>query len=171
MPGTTAGGLPYPLPTEPVRDGAQRIRELAERLDTAEWEVFRSENQNCTTSTWQQIGYTTTPVSRNNAIFSGSGSGITVKVVGRYLIHAAATFSANTAGRRGICVLSTAGGSPGASTPQLFAPALPSGAHPLVFSTVQTCGSNTEWAVFLFQDSGATLLASNVRFTMYRLPQ
>lgn len=33
MPGTTPHGLPYPLPTEPVRDGALRIRELAEAID------------------------------------------------------------------------------------------------------------------------------------------
>ncbi len=33
MPGTTPSGLPYPLPSEPVRDGAVAIRNLAEKLD------------------------------------------------------------------------------------------------------------------------------------------
>jgi hypothetical protein len=32
MPGNTANGLPYPLPSEPVRDGAVAIRNLAEEL-------------------------------------------------------------------------------------------------------------------------------------------
>lgn len=33
MPSKTPRGLPYPLPPEPVRDGALRIRELAEAID------------------------------------------------------------------------------------------------------------------------------------------
>ena len=33
MPGTTPNGLPYPLPSEPVRDGAVAIRNLAEKLN------------------------------------------------------------------------------------------------------------------------------------------
>jgi len=33
MPGMTAGGLPYPLPSEPVRDGAAAIRDLAEAIE------------------------------------------------------------------------------------------------------------------------------------------
>lgn len=32
MPSTTAGGLPYPLPTEPVRDGANAVKALADAL-------------------------------------------------------------------------------------------------------------------------------------------
>lgn len=32
MPGTTAGGLPYPLGTEPVRDGDNAIKSLADAL-------------------------------------------------------------------------------------------------------------------------------------------
>jgi hypothetical protein len=34
MPANTPSGLPYPLPTEPVRDGAVAIRALAEATDT-----------------------------------------------------------------------------------------------------------------------------------------
>lgn len=33
MPSQTAGGLPYPLPTEPVKEGAVAIRNLAEATD------------------------------------------------------------------------------------------------------------------------------------------
>jgi hypothetical protein len=33
MPGTTPSGLPYPLPTEPVRDGAAAIQALAVAVD------------------------------------------------------------------------------------------------------------------------------------------
>lgn len=33
MPGTTPRGFPYPLPTEPVAEGAQAIRNLAEAID------------------------------------------------------------------------------------------------------------------------------------------
>lgn len=33
MPGTTPRGFPYPLPTEPVAEGAQAIRNLAESID------------------------------------------------------------------------------------------------------------------------------------------
>jgi hypothetical protein len=32
MPGLTTSGLPYPLPTEPVKDGAQAIRNLADTI-------------------------------------------------------------------------------------------------------------------------------------------
>ena len=35
MPSTTPRGLPYPLPTEPVAEGAAAIRALAEALDLA----------------------------------------------------------------------------------------------------------------------------------------
>ena len=34
MPANTARGYPYPLPTEPVTEGAQAIRNLAEKVDT-----------------------------------------------------------------------------------------------------------------------------------------
>ena len=34
MPSNTPGGLPYPLPTEPVAEGAQAIRNLAEAVDS-----------------------------------------------------------------------------------------------------------------------------------------
>lgn len=34
MPGLTTNGLPYPLPTEPVADGATAIRSLAEATDS-----------------------------------------------------------------------------------------------------------------------------------------
>lgn len=33
MPGATASGLPYPLPTEPVRDGANAVKALADALE------------------------------------------------------------------------------------------------------------------------------------------
>ena len=36
MPATTPRGFPYPLPTEPVAEGAQAIRNLAEAIDTKE---------------------------------------------------------------------------------------------------------------------------------------
>ena len=34
MPANTSRGFPYPLPTEPVAEGAQAIRNLAEAVDT-----------------------------------------------------------------------------------------------------------------------------------------
>lgn len=34
MPSNTTNGLPYPLPTEPVKDGAVSIQNLANALDT-----------------------------------------------------------------------------------------------------------------------------------------
>lgn len=37
MPGTTPGGFPYPLPTEPVADGADQIKALAEKIDATFW--------------------------------------------------------------------------------------------------------------------------------------
>lgn len=33
MPGNTTTGLPYPLPSEPVRDGANAIKNLADAVD------------------------------------------------------------------------------------------------------------------------------------------
>ena len=41
MPASTPGGLPYPLPTEPVAEGAQAIRNLAEAADRS----FRIEDK------------------------------------------------------------------------------------------------------------------------------
>ena len=35
MPGTTPKGFPYPLPTEPLKDGADAIKNLATALDSA----------------------------------------------------------------------------------------------------------------------------------------
>lgn len=35
MPGATPRGYPYPLPTEPVAEGAQAIRNLAEKIDVS----------------------------------------------------------------------------------------------------------------------------------------
>lgn len=50
MPSATANGYPYPLPTEPVRDGAVAIKNLADAVE-ARLPIKRS--------SWQRGGYTT----------------------------------------------------------------------------------------------------------------
>jgi hypothetical protein len=40
MPSQTAGGLPYPLPSEPVRDGAVAIKNLADAIEGRGGGVF-----------------------------------------------------------------------------------------------------------------------------------
>ena len=50
MPSNTAHGYPYPLPTEPVRDGAVAIKNLAD-ANQARVPIQRG--------TWQRGGYTT----------------------------------------------------------------------------------------------------------------
>ena len=43
MPSLTPRGYPYPLPTEPVAEGAQAIRNLADRIDSnSAWELIQS---------------------------------------------------------------------------------------------------------------------------------
>jgi hypothetical protein len=148
---TDITGLPV-IPTLPV---------------TSEVEVFRVENQNANNAGWTGIGFTQTVVANGSALsVSPTNNGIVINTAGRYLIHAAASISPNTVGRRGITVHT---GSPASFTPQLIMPALPSGGPGLVFSTIYNCSPGAQYTVYLFQDSGATLLASNVRFSMYLL--
>lgn len=57
MPGITPKGLPYPLPTEPVAEGAQRIRELAEAIATVEpWHVIGAAGEPGFQNSWVNYG-------------------------------------------------------------------------------------------------------------------
>jgi hypothetical protein len=168
MPGTTPGGaLPYPLPDEPVKDGAQRVMELAEKLVTSEWLVFRAEDQNVPTGVWTNVGPTSTPVSRGAGYLQGGGLGVTVLKAGRYLVHATAVISPSGAGRRGITVHTSA--APPFSVAQPLGPASPSQQHTMAMATILQCAAGSSYGVFVFQDSGTTQLVSSSRLNFYRL--
>lgn len=59
MPSQTVGGLPYPLPAEPVRDGAVAIKNLATAADNvAAWSV-RPTTDAIPAATWgNMVGFT-----------------------------------------------------------------------------------------------------------------
>lgn len=93
MPATTPQGLPYPLPTEPVAEGAAAIRALAEALDARPRTavgasavfVYSANDQNhriyvpAITKAWSDF----------DAIANvfPSGGYVLVPVTGRYLVH------------------------------------------------------------------------------------
>lgn len=56
MPANTPNGLPYPLPTDPVAEGAAAIRDLAEAINTPEaWREVGAANQPA--FQWSYVNY------------------------------------------------------------------------------------------------------------------
>lgn len=164
----TPGGIPYPLPTDPVANGAANMQAMATFLDPAEICLYRAENTNVSTGAWGTTGFTSTPWTVGTGITPVAG-GVNVAAAGRYRVEACATFAANSAGtRRGIAV-----GPPGGvtfSTPQDIRTPCGSDATPVSIATTVLMTAPGSILVYLYQNSGATILASAIRFNVYRAP-
>ena len=169
MPGTTGGGYPYPLPTEPVRDGAQRIRELAEATD---WrmgvfiECTRSSAGNVGTAAWSQLAVPDLVRERDpaNWVYNDPTSPL-INQAGWWDILLMVRWSSSTAGRRALgWVLSQANPSP-PSANQSFMTASATGNLTQTFRDLAFINNPIPGRILpiVYQDSGATLTIDYVR--------
>lgn len=115
MPANTPKGLPYPLPTEPVAEGAQAIRNLAEALDGKL--PIAACQASVTASNWPTAAVTIASLTTEE--FDNDGmhdpavtpSRIFARSAGRYLALASWGFSAvSTAGSRGLTICKNSNG-------------------------------------------------------------
>lgn len=101
----TAGGLPYPLPTDPVAAGADAIRALAEAVNSGATLVRRATMNvaNNTAVAIQWSGALNTPNVGDSV--PGTTNGVTIGKPGVFLIHAVAHWDANATGTRQLQLL------------------------------------------------------------------
>jgi hypothetical protein len=103
MGANTPGGYPYPLPTEPVRDGALRIRELAEATDRLSNTIMEASNTgtySVPTGVWR---FMTTVAPPNNerdplAYITHDGSSILLQKAGWWRVWIVVKWLGGTAG-------------------------------------------------------------------------
>lgn len=86
----TAGGLPYPVPTDPVAAGADAIRALAEAVDV-KFSDYRTQTANDSrsigTGVWTTVPVGTAETSAGSSVAAGT-TGMTIAQTGEFLIHA-----------------------------------------------------------------------------------
>lgn len=169
----TPGGLPYPLPTEPVAQGAARLRALAEALDPAVVGVQQTGVWSCPSGGWQLVPMASSLITVGAGL-AAAGSGVSVNRTGRFQIFARITFAASTAGnRRGVAV-GGSGGVSAVSSPQLLIPPAPSGTQTVSVAGELGATAGDVLSLYAFQDTGANmalpLTASPAVLIVRRLP-
>ncbi len=92
MTGTTIGGLVYPLPSEPVRDGAARMQYFLEQLDQdpIETVAYRDQAMTVPNQAWTKMPTWTGFLYQHgqNTEIAVSPSGVSIKRTGRYWVDA-----------------------------------------------------------------------------------
>lgn len=94
MPGATANGYPYPLPGDPVANGASDIQALAQAVDRPAY-ASRSRQTALTiaTSTDTPMLWDTAELSSPGITYNVTTGIFTIGVAGRYLINTALTYA------------------------------------------------------------------------------
>ena len=135
---------------------------------SSEVERFMAGTQNVGTGSWAGIGMTTTPYSAGTAL-TATGNGILVNVAGRYRVWAWATITGNVNGARR--AISVGPAAPAVTAAQDMRP--PAGANQMsmVFAATITAAAAAMLQVYLYQDSGVTLVASSVGMIIARAAQ
>lgn len=161
------GGAPYPLPSDPVAAGAAVITALAAFVDPAEVTAVRSASNNIPTATWILIVWSGAQDQKGSGLSVGNGSsGVTCTKAGRYRVDMAGSIPGGATGRRGVGIaISTAT----ATQFQLVAPT-PSGSNTLSYSSSITVPAGGMISGFMYQDSGATIVATGLSMTVNRQP-
>jgi hypothetical protein len=136
----------------------------------SEMTTSRTVGLNVPTGVWTQVGTWSNSSDQRGSEFGSASTGLTVATGGRYLVIAfAQLFGQATGGRRGI----TVGATTGVPTINSLGPAIASAAQSnnLMFTRVITMGSSGIITVWLYQDSGATLVTQNdITLTAVWLP-
>lgn len=165
MPSLTGGGYPYPLPGEPVREGAQRIQELATAVDQrfgTLMEVAKGSSQNVGSGAWTNIAVPDLQRERDPlGMITQDATSPILQVAGWWdvLIMARwASTPASAAGRRAIgWIVSTGAGTPALSN-QTIQGAGATGALVQSFRDLVYLGTAANRVLLTaFQDSGVTL--------------
>lgn len=110
MPGTTTGGLPYPLDHEPLADIAEAVQDLAEALDTVCVKLVRNTNsQPVPPSANTVVTYLAATYARGITYSLATGK-ITATVAGLYNVSGGLLWDTNAVGRRFAQLVKTSGG-------------------------------------------------------------
>jgi hypothetical protein len=169
---TTPSGYPYPLPTEPVRDGAAATKALADWLQGGppEMQLSRSTIMVATNAGWTKLGWQNTLYQSASAVnagmyFQGAGQGV-VCPVGRYLVEGQVTFPAAT-GRRGIFLGPWGGTLPDSTKgPQQIISAITGNPTTVHLSGTVVLAAQDAITISVYQDSGADLTLTGTTFML-----
>lgn len=161
------GGAPYPLPTDPVAQGAAAIDALAAFVDPSELTVLRPAALNVTSGAWGACGSWTASQDVKGNGLTYSNAGIVAVKAGRYTCEAFATIPGGAGTRRGIAV-----SSPGTSPVNAVSigPPAASGNNNVFIAQTITVPAGGTITVWIFQDSAATLGVLNLQLTARRQP-
>lgn len=176
MPAVNASGWPYPLPTEPVRDGAAAIKALADALPVRGYmAVTGSATVNCGTGLFTNVPTPTAEAGgygAANAGLSNDAISIIVGQAGVYLITLTAVWSANATGRRMLGFSGTSGdGTADAPGPNALVSMAAHAGNTISqkFAEQVYLAAGTRIMMRAFQDSGATLSIGHRRASCRRV--
>jgi hypothetical protein len=174
---TTPSKYPYPLATEPVRDGALRIQELATALQDGPGDVTVYRNGSWTMAVgWSKVtAWTGARYASANAAAQGMAahsSGINVPA-GRYQVDAQVTFLTDGGGTtRRMAIGTQVPAAPNVDMPQghLPPPAGTSPATALCVSGTYTMDVAGQIGVFVYTNGSAQALdATQFRLSAHRI--
>lgn len=164
----TPGGIPYPAPTDPVSQGAANMAAIATFLDPAETLIYRSGGQNAVTNTWTMAGGFSATRFTKGAGLTFTAAGIQVAAAGRYRCEAWAVIPAGAGQRRGIAAGLTTGML--ATDAQVLEPPAGGASNALTISQTISAPAGGVITLYMYQDSGATLVATNISLSVQREP-
>jgi hypothetical protein len=149
------GGAPYPLPTDPVANGALAITNLAQYVDRALVRGTRTAAQNVPTGTWTQIT-TWTRISQVGTDLNTATAGIICNRAGYVYMEAWGQFAVDSRGTvRGVAIGPAAGLT--ASVPAPLQPIMATRAMWLYTSLVLPVAAGDQLSMFAYQDAGVTI--------------
>lgn len=170
MPGTTPGGLPYPVGTDHPRDGDNAIQALATALDPSFIRVSATDSRNVATGT-----FTFLPTPTQDWV-AGSGfrvdaSGPITDKAGTFLVVATVAVANAAAGTRRVIGVSSSNGTNPGSTASATSAAYSGGATAMILngSWVVQYAAGSRFALWLMQDSATTLAVTTRSLAIHRL--
>ena len=168
--GSTPAGLPYPLPSEPVQQGAAAIQALATALDPYLIGSYRIHNATDTvtvgTGVWSGIGIKTLE-SSGGADIVASGNGFAVTRAGLYEVHLTIQCGNGNATSVSIGVAVGAANGPGST---MRSSTNPGGASLLIlYSGLVRLAANDTIGAMISHNATGTLTFTNRRISLRRV--
>lgn len=167
MTGTTPGGLVYPLPSEPVRDGATRMQYFLEQLDQDPVERVAAAigSQTIATATWEKAAWASSEYAHGSGFTLGPG-GVQVSLAGRYHVEWAMLWPEGMpASRRGIGIGVTSGSAPAVRDISMLYYNT-TAEQQMRMSTTLTLAATNQVTGWLWQQTGSSRVVDRTKFSL-----
>jgi hypothetical protein len=171
MPNTTYG-LPYPLGTDKVRNGAANIQALAQAIDPRLGGGYRSQTDSSTATigsgVWVRVGVTVAEWSSGTDV-TANGGGMTCAVAGWYRVDAFVAWAGGLGTGSPILGFGQLADSAAAVNYRTQAPPVGAGALTQAGSWVKRMSAGETVALWVLQSSGSNATITTRRLAVHRV--